>query len=410
MKILKLALLVALVIGALTTAMFSEENKDADKTALIKGNNEFALDLYAKLKDLKKGNLFFSPYSISAALAMTYAGARGDTAKQMEKVLRFPFGQDKLHTTFNALIEGIQKQKGIELSIANALWGQKGYSFLDEFLNLVKKSYNAGFQQVDFENETEKALVTINKWVEEQTKNKIKDLVSKKEITPLTRLVLTNAIYFKGDWAFRFDKKLTEDGDFKVAAGAVVNTPMMFIKYTCPNSKDSMLKYGRTETLQILELPYDGANVSMIILLPTKEDGLADIEKELNYDNLQKWMDALGGVYQIRVYLPKFKMTVSFSLAPVLREMGMVDAFTGKADFSGMDGSRELFIHFVVHKASVEVNEKGTESAAATAVGMGPSGKPLVFRADHPFIFIIRENTTGSLLFIGRVTNPKEEE
>jgi len=407
MKILKLALLVALVIGALTTAMFSEEKKDADKTALIKGNNEFALDLYAKLKDLKKGNLFFSPYSISAALAMTYAGARGDTAKQMEKVLRFPFGQDKLHTTFNALIEGIQKQKGIELSIANALWGQKGYSFLDEFLNLVKKSYNAGFQQVDFENETEKALVTINKWVEEQTKNKIKDLVSKKEITPLTRLVLTNAIYFKGDWALKFDKKLTEDGNFKVAPGAVVNTPMMF---THLRSKDPMLKYGSTETLQILELPYDGANVSMIILLPKKEDGLADIEKELNYDNLQKWMDALRRVYGVMVYLPKFKMTVSFSLAPVLREMGMGDAFTGKADFSGMDGSRELFIHFVVHKASVEVNEEGTKAATATAVGMGPSGKPLALWADHPFIFIIRENTTGSLLFIGRVTNPKEEE
>jgi len=403
------------VVFGVTALTVSAQEKGSDTETVVKGNSDFAVSLYSKLKEKEAGNLFFSPYSISVALAMTYAGARGDTAAQMEKVLDFTLGQEKLHSAFSALSDTmkIQKQEGIELSIANALWGQTGYIFLDDFLDVVKKFYGAGLRQVDFAGDTEGARQTINKWVEEQTKEKIKELIKKNVITPLTRLVLTNAIYFKGDWAIKFDKNLTKDADFTQASGEKVKVPTMFLAHLRSKIKNLKFKYGEDDALQILEMPYVGEKVSMVVLLPKKADGLADVEKNLNSENLNKWVASLS-IREVNVYLPRFKVTCEFGLNEVLKEMGMPDAFDeSKADFSGMNGKKNLFIQAVVHKAYVDVNEEGTEAAAATAVIVGTKSvpqEPPTFRADHPFIFLIKENSTGSILFIGRVMNPKEAE
>jgi serpin B len=391
--------------------VFAQENAAPEKQ-VAKGNTEFALDLYGKLKDDedKKGkNIFFSPFSISSALAMTYAGARGNTAKQMADVLHFDDDQ-KLHPAFAALINKLDvgKQKGLELNIANALWGQQGYRFLDEFVALNNKNYGAGLKTVDFKDATEEARQTINKWVEKQTKDKIKDLFKPGVLGPLTRLVLTNAIYFKGDWVKKFDKRLTKNQNFFVTANKKVRTPMM----TFSRSSELEFNYTQTENAQILKLPYKGDKLSMVILLPKKVDGLADLEKALSPENLDKWLTGMRGT-KLDVYLPKFKMTCEFDLKRTLEYMGMPDAFApAKADFSGMIGRRELFIQAVVHKAFVDVNEEGTEAAAATAVEVtkGIPKPPPVFRADHPFLFLIRDKVTDSILFMGRVVNPAENE
>jgi serpin B len=387
--------------------VFAQENAAPEKQ-VAKGNTEFALDLYGKLKDDKKGeNIFFSPFSISSALAMTYAGARGNTAKQMADVLHFDLKQKKLHPAFAALTGklNIKDQKGIELNIANALWAQEGYKFLDEFVALNNKNYGAGLKDVDFKEATEEARQTINKWVEKQTKKKIKNLFKPGVLGPLTRLVLTNAIYFKGDWVKKFDKRLTKNQNFFVTANKKVRTPMM----TFTQSSELEFNYTQTENAQILELPYKGDKLSMVILLPKKVDRLSDLEKRLSADSLNKWLSQMRE-REVKVYLPKFKMTCEFALKRTLEYMGMPDAFVeGKADFSGMNGNRNLFIDAVVHKAFVDVNEEGTEAAAATGVEVaeGISKPPPVFRADHPFLFLIRDKETDSILFMGRVVNPK---
>ncbi len=396
--------------------VFAQEGAAPEKQ-VAKGNTEFALDLYAKLKDEKKGkNLFFSPYSISSALAMTYAGARGNTAKQMADVLHFDLEQKKLHPAFAALTNNmkISGQKGLELHIANALWGQQGYKFLDEFVALNNKNYGAGLKDVDFVGATEEARKTINKWVEKQTKDKIKNLLKPGVLDSLTRLVLTNAIYFKGDWVKQFDKKLTKKENFSVTPGKKVKVSMMAMKPS--GRKELKLNYGETDDAQVLELPYKGDKVSMVILLPKKVDGLSALEKSLSADTLRNCISKLHKRKLAAVYLPKFKMTCEFKLGEALQYLGMRDAFVfGKADFSGMNGVtsglERLYITAVVHKAFVDVNEEGTEAAAATAVVMGRGGRPKPppeFRADHPFLFLIRDKATGSILFMGRVVNPKE--
>lgn len=383
---------------------------EAELKAAVQGNNAFALELYAKLKgdenvERQGGNIFFSPYSISTALAMTYAGARGETEKQMAETLHFSLGQERLHSALGALEKRLNaggKRRTYQLAVANALWGQKGYGFREEFLRLVKDSYGAGLNEVNFANDAEKARRVINKWVADKTREKIKDLIKPGVLDSLTRLVLTNAIYFKGDWARKFKEENTGDAPFYVTKKQTQEVPMMYQK--------GRFNYVEEDGVLILELPYKGEDLSMVVLLP-KVDGLAELEESLTAKQLEEWLGRLHRC-EVAVYLPKFKMTSEFSLAKILAGMGMGDAFSlPPADFSGMTGEKDLFISHVLHKAFVEVNEEGTEAAAATAVPM-TLGSPMpvpVFRADHPFVFIIRDNRTGGILFMGRVMNPQPE-
>ncbi|MBN2375835.1 MAG: serpin family protein [Sedimentisphaerales bacterium] len=386
-----------------------------DRNTLALSNNEFAFDLYAKLlkktdKPDDQENLFFSPYSISTALAMTYAGARTDTAAQMADVFHFNLPGERLHVTFAELQKMLnnsapapEKQKpNYQLNVANALWGQKDYGFLDSFLALNRKYYDAGLNELDFVKQTEKSRQTINKWVEDKTAQKIKNLIPKGVLDNMTRLVLTNAIYFKGDWATEFDKKSTRPAPFHINKDKTTQAPLMYQK------KD--FKYAQLEGLQILELPYKGEDLSMIVLLPEEIDGLTKLEKSLNAQKLDEYCKKFRK-QSVKVFLPRFKMTSQFSLAQQLAQMGMPLAFSMKADFSGMDGTKELFLSAVIHKAFVEVNEQGTEAAAATGAVMSmKSAFPSepVFRADHPFMLLIQDNRTGSILFMGHLTNPTE--
>jgi serine protease inhibitor len=400
------------------TAAKKQSGEDVASQRIVEGNNRFALDLYAKLRG-RQGNLFLSPYSISTALAMTYAGARGSTASQMAEVLHFRVATDaktqqpptamdreRFASMFGRVIKDLNargRKGSYTLTVANALWGQKGYGFLGQFLKSVRMNYDGWLNEVDFVAATEKARKTINAWVEKQTNDKIKDLIPPGVLDPMTRLVLTNAIYFKGNWARQFKADQTKDAPFTLADGSKIQTPMM--------NQQAEFGYMETDSFQGLELPYANDELSMIILLPKTVDGLGELEKTLTVENLSQWLSRLFP-REVIVSAPKFKATSQFSLASVLGAMGMKDAFTPAADFSGMDGKRDLFISAVIHKAYVDINEEGTEAAAATGVTMrltsiGPSRIP-VFRADHPFVFLIRDNHSGSILFIGRLTNPKQ--
>lgn len=411
--LLAAAILVSGVVFAEEAKAPVEAKKDDGAEMIINGNTAFALDLYAQLK-AEEGNLFFSPYSISTALAMTYAGAKGETEKQIAKTLHFPvvpyFDSDPFQRGYCNLIKQLnaQGQKGdYQLLIANALWAQKDYPFrnipegFESFLGWVESCYKARVENVDFVNETEQARQKINGWVEDKTNEKIKNLIPKGALNALTRLVLTNAIYFKGDWAEQFDKDDTREQDFYVSPDKTIKTPLMFQK--------SEFKYGQADTLQMLELPYKGDDLSMLVLLPKAKDGLAELEKQLTADNLTAWQTKMRK-REVEVSLPKFKMTSQFGLAGTLKAMGMPDAFdVNKADFSGMTGNKDLFISDVIHKAFVEVNEEGTEAAVAISAVMETLSMPApppVFRADHPFVFLIKDNNTGSILFIGRVADP----
>ena len=368
---------------------------------MVKGNTEFALDLYTRLGN-HEGNLFLSPYSVSTALAMTYAGARGETARQMADVLCFSTAPEQLHSTFAALLaldHASGSQAGCQLRMANALWGQTGYGFLEGFLALTRERYGAALRQVDFASATEEARQIINTWVEDRTDHQIKEMLHRDNLSPATVLVLTNAIHFKGNWASRFHREHTQDGSFWMNRLEKVVVPMMH----------QMRKFGYATDgeLSLLELPYVGEDLSMVVLLPKEVDGLARLEQSLTAENLERWLAQLH-LQPVRVALPRFALDARFDLARTLEEMGMTDAFNGaRADFSGMTGRRELWIDEVIHQARVEVNEEGTEAAAATAVVMR-KGPPIAdFVTDHPFLFLIRHRPTGSILFLGRVLNPR---
>jgi serpin B len=368
--------------------------------SLVSGNTEFALALYDELR-ASEGNLFLSPYSISSALAMTYAGARGNTASQMRDVLGFELDDDRLHAAFGTLTDGLNlggETGDFELSVANALWGQRGYRFLDEFIELNQEYYGAAFNTMDFLENTEGARQAINAWVEEETREKIRDLIKPGVLSPLTTLVLTNAIYFKGSWASRFDKGHTSADDFRLSADTSVSVEMMH------QTQD--FGYMETKEFQGLELPYSDHALSMLIFLPREIDGLDDLERTLAADSLRAWSDGMH-MRRVRVSLPKFSLTCEFDLSETLSRMGMMDAFrAGLADFSGMTGVKDLWIDLVLHKAFVDVYEEGTEVAAATAVLLKRGPGPANFRADHPFLFMIRDNASGSILFMGRLVNP----
>jgi serpin B len=399
----RLTALAALAAGL--AALPAPADKPAEKAPVVAGNTAFALEMYAQFGK-KEGNLFFSPYSISSALAMTSAGARGETLAEMEKALRFP-PQEKLHPAFAALRadlnEAARGKEAFQLSTANRLWGQKGYPFKPEFLKLTADHYGAGLEEVDFVRATEAARRTINAWVEKETQDKIKELLQPNVVTSNTRLVLTNAIYFKGTWVNQFKKDQTREEPFFAADGKQTKAQMM--------NQTGRFPYAETADAQVLALPYRNGPMRMVVILPKKKGGLADVEKALSADKLAA-LDKLA-YHQVEVALPKFKFTRDFDLIPELKALGMKRAFTPAADLSGLGGSPgELFITAVVHKAFVDVNEEGTEAAAATAVVVGKNGPgpgpAKAFRADHPFLFAVTDARSGSVLFLGRVSDPSK--
>lgn len=377
-----------------------------DKEILVEGNDAFAFDLYAELKE-EKGNLFFSPFSISTALAMTYAGAEGDTAAQMADVLHFNLDRTRLNPAYSDILQSLSEMKhlGYNIAIANALWGQSGYNFYESFLNIAKDYYDAEVEALNFKTDTEGALLTINSWVEKKTENKITNLLSPGAVNSITRLVLTNAIYFKGTWTHQFEREYTKDTSFTLINGKKVKVPMM--------GQADDFNYSENESLQILEMPYTGYAISMVVLLPKQQNGIKDLENTLSAEKLKGWLSDLRE-QEINVFFPKFKMSSGFQLNKILKSLGMVDAFDANlCDFSGMSPDPAGFvISSVLHKAYVDVNEEGTEAAAATSVNMvlGSSYRPPppVFRADHPFIFVIRDVASGSILFMGRVMDPRK--
>ena len=385
----------------------SPDVSTSEQALLIEGNSAFAFELYQALKG-EEGNLFYSPYSISLALAMTYAGARGETAEQMADTLQFMLEQDRLHPAFNWLDAELARRgegaegkdgEGFRLNIVNAIWGQKDYEFLSDFLDVLAENYGAGLRILDFIAETEKSRLTINKWVYDQTEERIEDLIPQGAIGELTRLVLTNAIYFNAAWAYPFDEDMTANGSFYLLDGGQVIVPMM--------KQTESFGYTEGEGYQAVELLYDGDELSMVILLPEAgqfeafEEGL----------QAQQVSDIISGLQptEVALTMPQFEFDSEFSLKDTLAGMGMPIAFSDRADFSGMTGNPELLISDVVHKAFVAVDEAGTEAAAATAVIMELTAvpePPVEVTIDRPFIFLIRDIETGAILFVGRVLNP----
>jgi serpin B len=383
----------------------------AETKLLVEGNTAFAFDLYARLSSAP-GNLFFSPYSISTCLAMTYAGARRDTETQMARVLHFSKGDARLHFSFGELQQQLNeaaKQKGIQLDIANALWAQKGHPFLPAFLKIAKNNYQANVNQADFKTSDASADAVrreINRWVAQKTQDKIQDILSPGDVNKDVKLVLANAIYFKGAWASPFEKAATTTQPFHPSTNSQTDVRLMFQLADC--------NYTANADFQAVELPYSGDELSMVILLPRQIDALGQMENQLNPAFLARLLAQMKK-QNVEIFLPRFKLESRFELNDTLAETGMPDAFNPwKADFSGINGLRQdLYIFGVYHKAWAEVTEEGTEAAAATAVVLGDSvvakspPPPPVFRADHPFVFLIRDTRSGSVLFIGRLADPR---
>ena len=379
----------------------------SEQALLVEGNSAFAFELYQTLKG-EEGNLFYSPYSISLALAMTYAGARNETAEQMADTLQFLLDQNSLHPAFNWLDtalagrgEGAKGKdgEGFRLIIVNAIWGQKDYEFLSSFLDVLAENYGAGLRLLDFITETEKSRVTINDWISYQTEGRIKDVIPRGVVNALTRLVLTNAIYFNAAWKYPFDGGMTRDSRFHLLDGGQVMVPMM--------RETESFGYTEGTGYQAVELQYDGGELSMVILLPASGD-FETFEEGLQARQVSSIIGDLQPT-KVALTMPPFEFESEFRLYDTLREMGMPIAFSpDEADFSGMTGEPELYIWNVVHKAFVAVAETGTEAAAATAVGGEGEGESaeVTVTIDRPFVFLIRDIETGAILFIGRVVNP----
>jgi serine protease inhibitor len=392
--------------------------------SLVEGSTAFALDLYAQLKG-RAGNLFFSPHSISTCLAMTYAGARGETERQMSRVLHFSKDQGRLHAAFGELLRQLEDAKkeivipglsggkvkyavepAIQLSIANALWAQEGHPFLPAFLEIATGNYQANVKQANFKTEAAAATGEINRWVAAKTKDKIQNIVPPGSVDELTRLALANAVYFKGAWAEPFEETATTTQSFHLSNTREIDARLMH--------QTAEFKYTENKDFQAVELPYNGQMLSMVILLPRRIDDCGDLENQLTPALLSSCLAKMK-TKKVEVFLPRFELESSFDLSGTLSKMGMPDAFRWPgADFSGLDGIGGLFISGLFHKAWGEINERGTEAAAVTACLVAglcqidkPPPPPPVFRADHPFIFLIRDIRSGCLLFAGRLADPR---
>lgn len=394
-----------------TTPVDDTEPTEEVMNTIAEGNNTFAFDLYSQLaKESEDDNIFFSPYSLSVAITMTYEGAKEKTAEEIRSVLHIAEDDAQRRANIASIYNDINKKDNkYTLSTANALWAHKNYPILKDYSDTIERYYGGKITNLDFVNEQEESRKTINAWIEDHTNNKIKDLISQGVLSENTRLILTNAIYFKGTWKKQFEKKNTRDEDFTIRPGQKVKIPMMSLI-----GDDTNFNYAETEELQILEMPYEGEEISMLILLP-KEKSLQILEESISYQRLSDYKNMLRE-QRVNVYIPKFTFETKFTMARTLKNMGMVSAFTSPelpdgADFSGIDGEKKVFIQNVIHQAFVEVNEEGTEAAAATAIGIGITsiGTEIpTFRADHPFIFIIQQKNTGNILFFGRVNDPSK--
>jgi serpin B len=379
-----------------------------DRLALAQGNAAFAFDLFQQVRG-EADNVFFSPYSISAALAMTRAGARGNTASQMDTTLRFGLPQERLNPAFNELDQALASRgqgahaadgKAFRLHVVNAIWGQHGYQFLAPFLDTLAESFGAGLRLLDFIRDPDGSRGVINAWVADETEDRIQNLLPPRSISEATRLVLTNAIYFNAAWKHAFAPEITRDGTFRTRGGASVTVPMM--------QQTADLAYVRGDGYQAVELPYEGNEFSMVVVLPDAGRG-EDLERSFTSSKVAALVGSLASRH-VSLAMPRFGFFQEQQLQETLAGMGMPDAFTfGTADFSGMDGSRNLFISKVIHKAFVKVDEKGTEAAAATAVVMDFGAAPVesvTMVLDRPFLFLIRDMATGAILFLGRVGDP----
>ena len=382
---------------------------DADLESVTEGSAEFAFDLYRQLKDAEKfrgENLFYSPFSISLALAMTSAGAAGTTASQMADTLHLELPPERLHPAMNVLDQKMAGNDEFELSIANSLWGQDGFAFKQSFLEELARSYGAGMRLVDFVDATnrETARQAINGWVEDETNDRIKDIVPQGALTDMTRLVLANAIYFKADWTYQFSKEATQDRPFNLADGSAVDVSTMY-------RSNMQLQYADLEGYQVVELPYKGTEVSMLVLLPD-EGELEALEDSINSRTLSDTIERLES-RTVSVTMPKFEFTSDVALKEHLQALGMEAPFDFvQANFSGIadPATAQLYIQDALHKAFVKVDEEGTEAAAATVVIVGTTSMPtdvVDLVVDRPFLFLIRDGETGATLFVGRVMDPR---
>jgi serpin B len=399
-----MAIGIMLALLAIPVISSADDVVPIDEGPLVQSVNQFALALYPRSGGADQ-NLIFSPYSIHLALAMTAAGANGDTLKQMQTVLHYPAGDSDIPVAAGAMMNSLQLagiDNGPILKVANALWAQQGFDWNAQYFDSVQKEFHAKFATLDF-TDAEHARQTINDWVASQTEDKIKDLLGEGAIQPhITKLVLTNAVYFKADWVQPFDKNKTRDGDFHAGGKPdVVQTPMMH--------ETTRVPIMQNDQLQAIDLPYVGDKLSMLILLPKAVDGLANLESNLDGSMLAD-IDKQLTPDLVAVSMPKFEFQKKIDMNSVLNGMGMSNAFDpNQADFSGMDGKRDLFISDVVHQAFVAVDEKGTEAAAATGISVGAMAivvPPNNFTADHPFVFLIRDKESGLILFMGRVQDP----
>ncbi|MFX1474982.1 MAG: serpin family protein [Promethearchaeota archaeon] len=369
---------------------------------IVEATNAFTIDLYNVLREFG-GNLFISPWNIATAFAQVYAGAKGNTETQIAKVLRFKLTQRQTHDAFGAIIENLQaseREGSHQLSVANALWLKHGLQLKPEFQAVLKNSYKTTVDIVDFRH-AEEAANTINAWASKQTRGKIPEIIHSDMISVLTRLVLASAIYFKGFWVQPFEKDRTQEAPFTLLNGESVQVPLMH--------QVKRFNYMETQLVQALELPYLGDRLSMVVLLPQADDGLPELERKLSPMNLTAWLGQMVK-QKVNIFLPRFTVTSEFELNEHLETLGMTDAFsTATANFSGITPTEDLYISLAIHKAFIEVDEEGTTAAAVTAVVMAPKGLPApipIFRCDHPFLFLIRDTRTGTILFIGRVINP----
>lgn len=373
---------------------------------LVEGNTAFAFDLYQEFVADTGGSFFYSPLSVSLALGMTWGGARVDTESQMASALHFTLPQEEFHPAMNDLDlqlaarndEAWDQEIPVQLNVANSLWGQSGYPFVADFLDLLALNYGAGMYLVDFGADPNACRVTINDWVEDQTNERIKDLIPEGAISEMTRLVLVNAIYFNAAWDLPFDEETTADGDFTRLDGGTVTVPMM--------AQQESFSYGEGGDWQAIELPYDGDQLSMVVILP---DDIESFEADLDGAAFADIVDGLEPA-EVRLTLPKWGDETSFLLKDPLQNLGMIDAFDGAAaDFTGISETGELYISSVIHKSFVAVDEAGTEAAAATAVIMDYTSEPDEIAdliVDHPFIYVIRDVPTGAVLFVGRLVDP----
>jgi len=373
----------------------------ADLRAIADGNNQFAFDLYSRLRE-GSGNLFLSPYSIHAALAMTADGANGATRDEMTRVLHLPADRAKGLAAGDLGRFYARPGRPYELAVANALWGQKSIPWRPGAAARLVGRFGAGLHEADFAADPEAARRRINAWAAERTRGKVQTVLGPGDVTPITRMVLANAIYFKSDWDTKFNKAATADAPFHLADGERATTPLMY--------QESEFSYAEGDGFQVLELLYKGGDLAMVIVLPRKPNGLPAVEKQVSADALPKWL-AASGVRPVRVWLPRFRIEVGSSPADALRDLGMKAAFDPQAaDFTGLIGER-VSLTRVAHRAFVEVTEEGTAAAAVSGIGgnlPAPVPPPPVdFRADRPFLFLIRDVKHGTILFLGRLTNPK---